>query len=152
MEPYWAEKAAHQLAADGVRVEITPRLREAMAEEWTWARYPMPWCTRSEIREVSEAAQKIYDDIRHGQLLIHAHAEDGHTTVAVGTYLGSGKSAYLHGENQSAAGRRHLRLARPGPGRLREGPRRRHAARPGTADRHRTRRRPSPNVPTHRRT
>ncbi|MHC5705892.1 SPDY domain-containing protein [Streptomyces tirandamycinicus] len=98
-EPYRAEKAAQQLAADGVSVEITPRLREAMAEEWTWADYPMPWCTRSEIREVSDAAQKIYDDIRHGQLLIHAHAEDGHTTVAVGTYLGSGKSVYLHGEN-----------------------------------------------------
>jgi hypothetical protein len=98
-EPYWAEKAAQQLAADGVSVEITRRLREAMAEEWTWADYPMPWCTRSEIREVSDAAQKIYDDIRHGQLLIHAHAEDGHTTVAVGTYLGSGKSVYLHGEN-----------------------------------------------------
>ncbi|MER6500135.1 DUF317 domain-containing protein [Streptomyces sp. NPDC001455] len=98
-EPYWAERAAQQLAADGVSVEITSRLREAMAEEWTWADYPMPWCTRSEIREVSDAAQKIYDDIRHGHLLMHAHAEDGHTTVAVGTYLGSGESVYLHGEN-----------------------------------------------------
>ncbi|MET9507648.1 DUF317 domain-containing protein [Streptomyces flavidovirens] len=98
-EPYWAEKAAQHLAAAGVSVEITPRLREAMDEEWTWADYPMPWCTRSEIREVSDAAQKIYDDIRHGHLLIHAHAEDGHTTVAVGTYLGSGKSVYLHGQN-----------------------------------------------------
>lgn len=98
-EPYWAEKAAQHLAADGITVEITPRLREAMAEEWTWASYPMPWCTRTEIREVSNEAQKIYDDIRHGQLLIHAHAEDGHTTVAVGTYIGSGKSVYLHGED-----------------------------------------------------
>ncbi|MFF9511542.1 DUF317 domain-containing protein [Streptomyces sp. NPDC014724] len=98
-EPYWAEKAAEQLAADGITVEITPRLREAMDEEWTWANYPMPWCTRSEIREVSNEAQKIHDDIRHGQLLIHAHAEDGHTTVAVGTYLSGGKSVYLHGEN-----------------------------------------------------
>ncbi|MEV5150962.1 DUF317 domain-containing protein [Streptomyces werraensis] len=98
-EPYWAEKAAQELAAAGVSVEITPRLQEAMAEEWTWADYPMPWCTRSEIREVSGAAQKIYDDIRHGQLLIHAHAEDCHTTVAVGTYLSSGKSVYLHGQN-----------------------------------------------------
>ncbi|MFF3129131.1 hypothetical protein ACFVRD_44520 [Streptomyces sp. NPDC057908] len=69
-----------------------------MDEEWTWADYPMPWCTRSEIREVSNEAQKIHDDIRHGQLLIHAHAEDSHTTVAVGTYLGSGKSVY-HGED-----------------------------------------------------
>ncbi|MGP3733043.1 DUF317 domain-containing protein [Streptomyces sp. GDS52] len=98
-EPYWAEKAAQHLMADGITVEITPRLREAMDEEWTWASYPMPWCTRTEIREVSNEAQKIYDDIRHGQLLIHAHAEDGHTTVAVGTDIGSGKSVYLHGED-----------------------------------------------------
>ncbi|MEU3299695.1 DUF317 domain-containing protein [Streptomyces sp. NPDC006678] len=98
-EPYWAEKAAQQLMADGITVEITPRLREAMDEEWTWADYPMPWCTRTEIREVSDEAQKIYDDIRHRRLLIHAHAQDSHTTVAVGTYLNSGKSVYLHGEN-----------------------------------------------------
>ncbi|MBT2511662.1 DUF317 domain-containing protein [Streptomyces sp. ISL-98] len=98
-EPYWAEKAAQQLTADGITVEITSRLREAIDEEWTWADYPMPWCTRTEIREVSDEAQKIYDDIRHGRLLIHAHAEDSHTTVAVGTYLNSGKSVYLHGEN-----------------------------------------------------
>lgn len=98
-EPYWAEKAAQQLVADGITVEITRRLREAIDEEWTWANSPMPWCTRAEIREVSDAAQKIHDDIRHGRLLIHAHAEDSHTTVAVGTYLDSGKSVYLHGEN-----------------------------------------------------
>ncbi|MFI7102721.1 DUF317 domain-containing protein [Streptomyces sp. NPDC050161] len=98
-EPYWAEKAAQQLAADGITVEITPRLREAIDEEWTWADYPMPWCTRTEIREVSDEAQKIYDDIRHGRLLVHAHAHDGHTTVAVGTYLDSGTSVHLHGEN-----------------------------------------------------
>ncbi|NUK21949.1 DUF317 domain-containing protein [Streptomyces lunaelactis] len=59
----------------------------------------MPWCTRTEVREVSNEAQKVYDAIRHGKLLIHAHAEDSHTIVAVGTYLGSGKSVYLHGEN-----------------------------------------------------
>jgi hypothetical protein len=41
---------------------------------------------RSEIREISDQAQKIHDDIHHGHLLIHAHARDGHTTVAVGTY------------------------------------------------------------------
>ncbi|WP_433453694.1 DUF317 domain-containing protein [Streptomyces sp. CA-142005] len=99
-EPYWAEDAAKHLSAGGITVEITPRLREAMDEEWTWANYPMPWCTRSEIREVSNHAQKIHDDIRHGHLLIHAHAHDGHTTVAVGTYLGhDGKSVYLHGED-----------------------------------------------------
>ncbi|MEV7706639.1 DUF317 domain-containing protein [Streptomyces sp. NPDC088922] len=99
-EPYWAEWAAEQLTADGITVEITPKLREAMDEEWTWANYPMHWCTRSEIRQVSAEAQKLHDDIRHGHLLIHAHAHDGHTTVAVGTYLHrSGKSVYLHGED-----------------------------------------------------
>jgi hypothetical protein len=99
-EPYWAQDAAKHLAAEGITVEITPRLQEAMDEEWTWANYPMPWCTRSEIREVSNEAQKIHDDIRNGQLLIHAHAHDGYTTVAVGTYLHrTGKSVYLHGED-----------------------------------------------------
>ncbi|MFG2964903.1 MULTISPECIES: DUF317 domain-containing protein [unclassified Streptomyces] len=101
-EPHWAKDAAEHLCAEGIAVEITPRLQEAMDEEWTWANYPMPWCTRSEIREVSNQAQQIYDDIRHGHLLIHAHAHahDGHATVAVGTYLHrSGKSVYLHGEN-----------------------------------------------------
>ncbi|MGW2137711.1 DUF317 domain-containing protein [Streptomyces sp. NPDC001773] len=99
-EPYWAKDAAKHLTAEGITVEITPRLREAMDEEWTWANNPMPWCTRSEIREVSNEAQKIHDDIRNGHLLIHAHARDGHTTVAVGTYLHrTGESVYLHGEN-----------------------------------------------------
>ncbi|MER6274270.1 DUF317 domain-containing protein [Streptomyces sp900105755] len=99
-EPYWAKDAAKHLSAEGIAVEITPRLQEAMDEEWTWANYPMPWCTRSEIREVSNQAQKIHDDIHHGQLLIRAHAHDGHTTVAVGTYLHrGGKSVYLHGED-----------------------------------------------------
>ncbi|MFE7233057.1 hypothetical protein ACFY3J_13715 [Streptomyces sp. NPDC001231] len=41
----------------------------------------------------------IYDDIRHGRLPIHAHADDSHTTVAVGAYLDSGTSVYLHGED-----------------------------------------------------
>lgn len=97
-EPYWAKDAAAHLAAEGTTVDITPRLQEAMDEEWTWASYPMRWCTRSEIRQISNEAQKIHDDIRHGRLLIHAH--HGHTTVAVGTYLGrTGKSVYLHGED-----------------------------------------------------
>ncbi|MET8577356.1 DUF317 domain-containing protein [Streptomyces sp. NPDC005012] len=98
-EPYWAEQTAQKLTASGITVDITPRLREAMDEEWTWANYPMPWCTRTEMREVSDEAQKIYDDIRHGRLLIHAHAPDGHTTVAVVTYPDTGKSVYLHGED-----------------------------------------------------
>ncbi|MDV9196040.1 hypothetical protein [Streptomyces sp. Wh19] len=99
-EPYWAEKAAQALNAEGMTTEISPKLREAIDEEWTWANYPLSWCTRSEIREVSNQAQKICDDIQYGHLLIHAHAQDSHTTVAVGTYLsGMNKSVYLHGEN-----------------------------------------------------
>ncbi|MFB6553798.1 DUF317 domain-containing protein [Streptomyces sp. NPDC056405] len=99
-EPYWANDAATHLTAEGITVEITPRLQQAIYEEWTWPDHPMPWCTRSEIREVSDEAQKIYDDIRHGHLLIHAHADDDGTTVAVGTYLHrTGKSVYLHGQD-----------------------------------------------------
>ncbi|MFJ5265537.1 hypothetical protein ACIQAC_34225 [Streptomyces sp. NPDC088387] len=99
-EPYWADEAAQHLIAEGITVEITPRLQEAISEEWTWPNYPMPWCTRGEIREVSNQAQKIHDDIRNGELLIHAHAHDGHTTVAVATYLHrGGKNVYPHGED-----------------------------------------------------
>ncbi|MEE1831226.1 DUF317 domain-containing protein [Streptomyces sp. SP17KL33] len=97
-EPHWADEAAQHLRAGGITVEITPRLQKAIDEGWSWPNYPMPWCTRSEIREVSQQAQKIHDDIRYGRLLIHAH--DGHTTIAVGTYLDrGGKSVYLHGED-----------------------------------------------------
>ncbi|WP_215449415.1 DUF317 domain-containing protein [Streptomyces sp. ATCC 21386] len=97
-EPYWAHQATHALHAEGITTEITPRLREAIDEEWTWANYPMHWLTRAEVREVSNAAQTIYDDIRYGRLIIHAHAHDGWTTVAIGTYLDGGTVA-LHGEN-----------------------------------------------------
>jgi hypothetical protein len=97
-EPYWAERAAQALTAEGITTEITPGLRDAIDEEWTWATYPMPWCTRQEIRDISDEAQKIYDDIRHGRLVIHAHAGDGGTVVAVGSYR-DGSSVHLHGEN-----------------------------------------------------
>ncbi|MFJ8794564.1 hypothetical protein [Streptomyces sp. NPDC102462] len=129
-EPYWADTAAQALTAQGITTQITDRLREAIDEKWTWANYPTPWSTRQEIREISNEAQKIYDDIRHGRLLIHAHAEDGHTTVAIGTYLDSGKSVYLHGEDHlrqiadsfdspaqalTAFERLHAATMRPGP-------------------------------------
>ncbi|MER5440109.1 DUF317 domain-containing protein [Streptomyces sp. NPDC002790] len=101
-EPYYADQAANALRAEGVAVDITRQLREEIDTEWTWANYPMHWCTRDEIREVSNDAQKIYDDIRSGRLVIHAHADDGWTIVAVGTYR-DGPSIHLHGEN-------HLRV------------------------------------------
>ncbi|MGW8722503.1 hypothetical protein ACWGNR_24800 [Streptomyces althioticus] len=34
-EPYWAADAAQNLIAEGITVEITPRLQEAIDEEWT---------------------------------------------------------------------------------------------------------------------
>lgn len=101
-EAHYAEQAAHTLRAEGVIVDITPQLREEIDTEWTWANYPMLWCSREEVREVSNDAQRIYDDIRSGRLIIHAHAHDGWTTVAVGTYR-DGPSIHLHGEN-------HLRV------------------------------------------
>ncbi|WP_329025727.1 DUF317 domain-containing protein [Streptomyces sp. NBC_00690] len=97
-EPHHAQQAATALRSAGAAVEITPGLQDEMDTEWTWADYPMPWLTRDEIREVSQEAQQIHDDIAAGRLVIHRHAHDGHTTVAVGTYPG-GKSIHLHGEN-----------------------------------------------------
>ncbi|MCQ9179873.1 DUF317 domain-containing protein [Streptomyces sp. IBSBF 2953] len=129
-EPYWANQAAQELTGQGIASEITPRLRESIHEEWTWADHPMSWLTRSEIRNVSDQAQHIHDDIRHGRLLIHAHADDDGATVAVGTYRDTGKSVYLHGENHlrcvagtfdsiaealTAFERTHHDTLRPGP-------------------------------------
>ncbi|MFJ8978738.1 DUF317 domain-containing protein [Streptomyces sp. NPDC102282] len=101
-EPHYAEQAARALRAENITVDITAELRDEIDTEWTRANYPMPWCSREEIREESNDAQKIYDDIRHGRLIIHAHAHDGWTTVAVGTYL-DGPSIHLHGENHLRA-------------------------------------------------
>lgn len=150
-ELYWANQASQQLEDVGITTEISSELREAIGLEWTWANYPMPWCTRAEIRDVSNQAQKIYDDIRHGRLLIHAHAHDGDTTVAVGTHRDTGKSVYLHGENHlrqiadtfdspaqalTAFERLHGDSMRPGPAPLTEAERQAAQARtsPGTPD------------------
>ncbi|CAM5302041.1 DUF317 domain-containing protein [Streptomyces fumanus] len=97
-EPYWAERAAQDLTALHITVAITPGLREAIDDDWTWPNYPLPWLTRQEIRQVSDEAQKIYDDIRRGRLVIRAHALDGDTIVAVGSYR-DGNSLILEGEN-----------------------------------------------------
>lgn len=99
-EPYWAAKVAQELIAEGVTVEIKPRLRDAIDGEWALATGSKPWSTLAQLREIFAEAQAIFDDIRHGRLLIHAHALDGRTTVAVGTYLDSGDSVHLHGENR----------------------------------------------------
>ncbi|MET9958128.1 DUF317 domain-containing protein [Streptomyces sp. NPDC006326] len=99
-EPYYAAQAANELAAYGFTVDIAPALQEEIDTEWTWADYPMPWCSREEIRQVSADAQRIHDDIATGRLTIHLHANDGHTTVAVGTYAtGVRRHVHLHGED-----------------------------------------------------
>ncbi|MFI1210020.1 hypothetical protein ACH4UV_20680 [Streptomyces sp. NPDC020802] len=100
-EPWWAGKATHALHVEGTTAEITPDLREAIDEEWTWVNYPASRLSRDETRECSDQAQKIHDAIRNGRLVIHAHAhaEDSWDTVAVGTYRDTCKSVHLHGEN-----------------------------------------------------
>ncbi|WP_086823709.1 DUF317 domain-containing protein [Streptomyces sp. NRRL B-24572] len=99
-EPHYTAQAAEQLQQLGFTTEIDPALQEEIDTEWTWANYPMPWCTREEIREVGAEAQRIHDDIAEGRLVIHLHAHDGHTTVAVGSYTtGVRRHVHLHGEN-----------------------------------------------------
>ncbi|MFD7320568.1 DUF317 domain-containing protein [Streptomyces sp. NPDC059875] len=99
-EPYYAHATAEQLRQCGFTVEIDAALQEEIDTEWTWPDYPMPWYSREQIREVSATAQRLHDDIAAGRLVIHLHAHDGHTTVAVGTYTtGIRRSLHLHGEN-----------------------------------------------------
>ncbi|WP_282695219.1 DUF317 domain-containing protein [Streptomyces sp. CC208A] len=99
-EPHYTAQAAHLLQQYGYTTEIDPALQEEIDTEWTWGNYPYPWCTRDEIRAVSTEAQRIHDDIAAGRLIIHLHAHDGHTTVAVGSYKeGVRRHVHLHGEN-----------------------------------------------------
>ncbi|WP_446038094.1 DUF317 domain-containing protein [Streptomyces sp. SID1121] len=97
-EPHYADEAARAVRQEGITVEIAPGLKEAISTEWAWATHPMPLLNREEIRNVSDDAQKIYDDIAEGRLTVHLHANDGWTVVAVGTYR-DGKSVHLHGED-----------------------------------------------------
>ncbi|MCX4529216.1 hypothetical protein OG982_26580 [Streptomyces sp. NBC_01551] len=99
-EPYYANTSAKQLSRYGFTVEIETALQGEIDTEWTWGNYPFPWCTRDEVREVSAEAQRIHDDIAEGRLIIHLHADDGQTTVAVGTYAtGVRRHVHLHGED-----------------------------------------------------
>ncbi|MCX4776898.1 DUF317 domain-containing protein [Streptomyces sp. NBC_01264] len=130
-EPHHAEKAAFALRQSGAIVEITAALQEEIDTEWTYGNAPThwTWLTREEIREATGEAQQIHDDIAAGRLVIHLHARDNWTTLAVGTYTG-GKSVHLHGEDhlrteetdytseaEAVADfhRRHTVAVRPGP-------------------------------------
>ena len=99
-EPHYTAQAARLLQQYGFTTEIDPALQEEIVTEWTWANYPMPWCTCNEIRAVSAEAQRIHDDIAEGRLIIHLHADDGQNTVACGSYTtGVRRHVHLHGEN-----------------------------------------------------
>lgn len=99
-EPHYADQAARVLREIGATVKIDPALQEEIDTEWTYGNAPThwQWLTRDEIREATAEAQRIHDHIAAGRLVIHLHAHDGWTTVAVGTYQ-DGKSVHLHGEN-----------------------------------------------------
>ncbi|MFJ9033602.1 DUF317 domain-containing protein [Streptomyces sp. NPDC102274] len=97
-EHHYADQAARALREHGAAVDITPGLQADIDTEWTWVNYALDWLNRDEIREVSNEAQKIHDDIVSGRLTIHLHADDGWTIVAVGSYR-HGQSIHLHGEN-----------------------------------------------------
>ncbi|MFF3460284.1 hypothetical protein ACFYXH_39580 [Streptomyces sp. NPDC002730] len=101
-EPYYANLAASLLRQEQATVHITPELQKEIDTEWTWAGHPMPWLNRDEIRLASAEAQQIHDEIQSGRLVIHLHADDGHTIVAAGTYQHA-VSVHLHGED-------HLRV------------------------------------------
>ncbi|MEU4922237.1 DUF317 domain-containing protein [Streptomyces parvus] len=99
-EPHYTNLATEQLRRYGFTTEIDRALQEEIGTEWTWGNYPMPWCSREEIRAVGAEAQRIHDDIAEGRLTIHLHADDGLTTVAVGSYAtGVRRHVHLHGEN-----------------------------------------------------
>ncbi|MFB6517308.1 hypothetical protein [Streptomyces sp. NPDC056401] len=57
-------------------MDIAPALQEEIDTEWTWADYPMPWCTHEEVRQVSADAQRIHDDIATGRLTVHLHSDE----------------------------------------------------------------------------
>lgn len=111
----WAKAAAERLAAEGITVEITLGLQDAMDEERAWVGHPMTWCTRDEIRAISDEAQKIHDDIRHGRLRHPRVPDPAHRTRPRGTHARNGMD------------RRRLRHSRRRPGGREDG-RRRHAA------------------------
>lgn len=100
-EPHYTAIAAEQLQRYGFTTEIEPALQEEIGTDWNLKENsPMPGCTRDEIRKVSAEAQRIHDDIAEGRLIIHLHADDGHTTVAVGSYTaGVRRHVHLRGEN-----------------------------------------------------
>ncbi|MBF9071758.1 hypothetical protein [Streptacidiphilus fuscans] len=100
-EEHYAAKAVRALREAGFTVTAEPHLdpeQDFSEDDQQWADYPMPWLSREEVLKVSAKAQEIFEDIRSGRLLVHAHAFDGDTPVAVATYVG-GDTVVLHGSD-----------------------------------------------------
>ncbi|MFD9793359.1 DUF317 domain-containing protein [Streptomyces sp. NPDC059070] len=95
-EHHHTEAAAEALRAQGIAVDLSPRLRHAIDTDWCFTVFPgMDHVARADIRERAARAQQIYDDITSGRLVVHAHAhEPDGTTVALATYL-SGSTVEL---------------------------------------------------------
>ncbi|MFF5719349.1 DUF317 domain-containing protein [Streptomyces buecherae] len=127
-EPYWANLATQSMADKGIALQIAPELREVINTHTSQGKHPASAAEYDALARAVEA-QQIRNDLRHGRLTIHAHAYDGPSTVAVGTYH-DGRSVHLHGEDHlravtdvfpspiqavSAFQRLHRDPVRPGP-------------------------------------
>lgn len=90
-EHHHTEVAVQALHAQGITVDLSPRLRHAIDTDWCFTVFPgMDHVDRTDIRELAATAQQIHEDITSGRLVVHAHAHDPNgTTVALATYLGS---------------------------------------------------------------
>jgi len=100
-EEFYAASAVTALRGEGYAVDAHAELdpEADFDDDWRWGNDVMPWADRSEVREVGAEAQRLYEDIYAGRLIIHAHALDGETPVALGTYTTGGPVLELHGED-----------------------------------------------------
>ncbi|WP_217201493.1 hypothetical protein [Streptomyces buecherae] len=128
-EPYWANLTAQSMVDKGITFQIAPELRKVINTHASQGEHPASSAHHDPLTRASVQAQQIHNDLRHGRLTIHAHAYDGSSTVAVGTYH-DGLSVHLHGEDHlravtdvfpspvqavSAFQRLHREAVRPGP-------------------------------------
>ncbi|MEC3997140.1 DUF317 domain-containing protein [Actinacidiphila sp. DG2A-62] len=97
-EAHYADAATRELRKAGITVGADFALQQDFDTDLTWAEYPMSQLSRQEIRDVGAEAQKIYDDIATGHLVIHHHVPVWRTVAAVGTYA-AGHSVLLHGHD-----------------------------------------------------
>ncbi|MFE6779917.1 hypothetical protein [Streptomyces sp. NPDC057702] len=97
-EPCWANLTAQSMADRGIAFQIAPELRKIIDSHTSQGQHSASAAGRDTRNRASVEAQQIPNHLRHGRLTIHAHAYDGPSTVAVGTYH-DGPSVRLHGED-----------------------------------------------------